>query len=112
MKTRGESEKKSNARTAAFQKPRILLDSESNLIRGKILAGDASKSEILQLISHFDLVNQKLQGALEALRTCMPDRIYIWDAGDEIKWSSDAPENQEYFDVVCFAELLDGQEAA
>ena len=51
-----------------FQKPRILTDSESNLIRGKMLVGAATKEEQLQLVGHFDLVEMKLRGALEDLR--------------------------------------------
>ncbi len=112
MKTRGESEEKPNTTTTSFQKPRILTAGESNLIRGKILAGDASKSEILQLISHFDLVDQKLRCSLETLRTCMPDRVYVTEEPDETKWSADPPDDDQYFETVDFAELLDGMEPA
>jgi hypothetical protein len=85
----------------AFQKPRILSDSESNLIRGKCLVGAATPEELMQLIGHFDLVEHGLRMALETLSGCMPDVIYVTDD----KWSDQEPEEEGY-ETINFKELL------
>ncbi len=93
-----------------FKPPRILTDGESNTIRGKILAGHATKAEILSLVSHFDLVDLKLRHALETLRCCFPEIIYVWGDNEE-QWGSVPPDGQP-FSTVSFADLLDGLEKA
>jgi hypothetical protein len=88
-----------------FQKPRILTDRESNIIRGKCLLGKASREEIMQLIGHFDLVEMKLRDALETLSTCMPDRIFVMDD----KWSNVEPsDDPDEYETINFTELLGG----
>lgn len=98
------------SKSPTFQQPRILTDGESNLIRGKILAGDASKAEILQLVSHFDLVDLKLRSALETLRGCFDDKLYVFGSDGEL-WSNCEPGDRD-FTTIDFAELLDGLESA
>jgi len=90
-----------------FQKPRILSDSESNIIRGKCLVGHATREEIMQLISHFDLVDMRLRGALETLASCMPDEVFVMDG----KWSNMEPtDNPDEYETINFSEILDGAE--
>jgi hypothetical protein len=91
----------------AFQKPRILTDSEANTIRGKCLVGNASPEEQMQLIGHFDLVEMKLRGALDALSACLPDKIAVYGAYGEL-WcdlNDLNPEITEY-EVIDFKEVL------
>lgn len=92
-----------------FEKPRILTDSESNTIRGKMLVGAATPAEQLLLVGHFDLVNGNFRGALESLRgTFGADKIYITGAyGDA--WTTFEPNPDCDFDVVDFKELLDAE---
>ena len=47
-----------------FQKPRILVGSEINMIRGKCLVGSATPVELMQAFGHFDLVIMELQQGL------------------------------------------------
>src|SRR5579863_7588796 len=63
----------------AFEKPRILTDSEANTIRGKCLMVGHPRlgptaAEVMLLIGHFDLVDMKLRSALETLSSCMPPK--------------------------------------
>ena len=47
-----------------------------------------------------------LRGALETLASCMPDRIFVFEAGNEgTKWSDSEPEQGEY-ETVDFKALL------
>lgn len=91
-----------------FELPRILTESEANLLRGKsLMVGHptlgATKYEVMQLIGHLDLVELKLRTALELLSSCMPDVIYITDS----EWSSIEPDEEEDYEVINFRELLD-----
>lgn len=90
-----------------FYKPRILTDSEANTIRGKCLVGAATLEELMQLIGHFDLVEQKLRGALETLAGCLPSRIFVYGASGEL-WSDSEPppEVTDEYDVIDFREVL------
>lgn len=87
-----------------FQKPRILTDSEQNYIRGKCLVAKATAEELMQLIGHFDLRVDKLEGALRTLQGCLPDPIFVYGASGE-RWSADEPATDE-FEEVSFTELL------
>lgn len=84
-----------------FEKPRILNDSELNMIRGKALAGHATPSEIMSAFSHFDLILMELQ----KLRGCFPDKIYIYGAYGE-RWSADEPDHDTEYDEVDLKALL------
>jgi hypothetical protein len=93
-----------------WQKPRILTDSEANIIRGKCLMNDHPKlrpsaSEVMQLIGHLDLIEQKLRGALESLSGCMPPKIYIIGPYGE-RWTDQEPEDGSDFEEINFKELL------
>lgn len=71
-----------------FQKPRILSESEANTIRGKCLMNDhptmrPSASEVMSLISHFDLVTDKDREALMTLSGAFPDKIYVYGGSVE-----------------------------
>lgn len=87
-----------------FSKPRILTESESLTIRGKCLAGHASKEEIMSLISHFDLVDMELRGALTTLSGCLPEKVFVYGSGGE-QWSDTEPEHQQ-FELVDFEKVL------
>jgi hypothetical protein len=90
-----------------FEKPRLLSESEQNIIRGKCLAGHATKEEQILLIGHFDLADGKLRSALESLSGCLPDKIYIYGAYGE-NWSETEPDpHATEYEVIDFKELLD-----
>lgn len=94
-----------------FQKPRILNDSEANIIRGKCLMNDHPKlrpsaSEVMQLIGHFDLVEHKLRSALETLSGCLPNKMFVYGVYGE-KWSDYEPDCDEY-EIIDFKELIEG----
>ena len=97
----------------AFEKPRILTDSEANTIRGKCLMVGHPRlgptaAEVMLLIGHFDLVDMKLRSALETLSSCMPPKIYVY--GDEGQlWSDHEPDTDE-FEVIDFEEVLGERE--
>lgn len=95
-----------------FERPRILTDSEENTIRGKCLVAHATPEELMQLIGHFDLVNDKLRGALETLSGCLPPKVYVYGAYGE-NWSADepGPELTDEFEVVDFKEVLGESDA-
>lgn len=42
-------------------KPRLLSDSELNTIRGKVLAGHATRDEMLAVFGHLDLIESALE---------------------------------------------------
>ncbi len=93
----------------AFEKPRILTDSEANVIRGKCLMNDhptmrPTAAEVMLLISHFDLVEQRMRSALSALSGCLPNRVFIYGAYGE-RWSDSEPSTDE-FEIVDFKEAL------
>lgn len=90
-----------------FQKPRILSDSEVNTIRGKCLVAAASAEELMQLIGHFDLVEDKYKGALQTLAGCLPKKIYVYGSYGEM-WSGQEPsaELTDEFEVIDFNELV------
>lgn len=84
-----------------FERPRILTESELNTIRGKALVGHASPSELMLAFGHFDLVLDELR----KLRSCLPDKIYIFGAyGDQ--WSGDQPDQDVEYDEVDMRDLL------
>lgn len=90
---------------AGFQRPRILSDRELNVIRGKCLLARASNVELMQMIGHFDLVEQKLRAALETLAGCLPSKVYVSGAyGDQ--WSDTKPDRSVEYEVIDFKELL------
>lgn len=43
-----------------FEKPRLLTEQELNMIRGKSIVERASAKELMQVFSHYDLIEQKL----------------------------------------------------
>ena len=86
---------------STFERPRILTDSELNTIRGKALVGHATPPELMLAFGHFDLV---LDG-LRQLRSCFPDKIYIFGAyGDQ--WSADEPDQSIEYEEVDLKGLL------
>lgn len=87
--------------SAAFEKPRILTESELNRIRGKALVGHANASELMLAFGHFDLILTELQ----KLRSCLPDKIYIYGAYGE-KWSEDEPDKDTEYDELDLKALL------
>jgi hypothetical protein len=91
------------------KKPKVLSEQEELAVRGKILAGHATQKEILQLIYTFDSHISDYRGALEYLASCMPEEIYIYEAGDKTWWSSEEPDNQDLYVKLNFRELLDGE---
>ncbi len=90
-----------------FDKPRILTDSEANVIRGKCLIGAATPRELMQLIGHFDLIEHKSRMAIETLSGCFPDKLYVFGAHGE-RWSEVPPDPHEYddYETINFKELL------
>jgi len=95
-----------------FQKPRILTDSEANTIRGKCLVAAASPQELMQLIGHFDLLTDKLHGALQTLAGCLPPKVYVYGAYGE-RWTGDEPTPAitDEYEVIDFKELLGENDA-
>jgi hypothetical protein len=100
-----------------FQKPRILTNTEENVIRGKCLMNDhpglkPTAEEVMQLIWHFDLLVDKYRGALETLQGCFPKKIFVYGAYGEM-WSSDEPDLTitEEFEVIDFNEILGESDA-
>jgi hypothetical protein len=94
----------------AFQKPRILTDSEANTIRGKCLMNDhagmrPSASEVMLLIGHFDLVEQKLRSALETLSGCLPPKIFVYGAYGE-NWTDFEGKAGDEYETIDFKEIL------
>lgn len=84
-----------------FEKPRLLTESELNTIRGKALVGHATPVELMRAFGHFDLVLDELG----KLRSCLPDKIYIFGAyGDQ--WSADEPNEDIEYDEVDLKALL------
>lgn len=90
----------------SFQPPRILTDSEQNTIRGKCLVGHATPEEVMSLISHFDLMDMRLRGALSTLSGCLPDTVYVYGKAGE-RWSEEQPDDEDDFETINFGELLD-----
>ena len=88
-----------------FEKPRILKQAELNTIRGKALVGHANPSELMLAFGHFDLVLMEIQ----KLRSCLPDRIFIFGAYGE-RWSADEPGPDVEFDEVDLKLLLGEEE--
>jgi hypothetical protein len=89
----------------AFQRPRILDEGEVNKIRGKCLVAKATAEELMLLVGHFDLVDQKLRGALEKLRGCFPDKVYVYGAYGE-NWQDWEPDDNSEYEVIDFTEIL------
>lgn len=84
-----------------FEMPRMLTESELNTIRGKALCGHATPSELMSAFGHFDLLLTELQ----KLRSCLPDKIFIFGAyGDQ--WSADEPDQDIEYDEVDLKALL------
>lgn len=65
----------------------------------------------MQLIGHFDLLTDKLSGALETLAGCLPPKMYVYGAYGEI-WSAEEPTNAitDEYELIDFKELL-GEDA-
>jgi hypothetical protein len=61
----------------------------------------------MQLIGHFDLVEQKLRGALETLSGCLPEKIYVYGDLGEL-WSEGEPDWHEFGEAeeINFKDLL------
>ena len=91
----------------AFQKPRILSQSEECTIRGKCLVAHATPEELMLLIGHFDLVIDKLRGALQTLAGAMPQKVFVYGAyGEMFTVEEPSPELTAEFETVDFKELL------